>query len=83
MQILIEFIIDTIVVISCTSHELLEKERTFPCTSAISEAMRQNCTRRLRTNYNDYGVIFMCYKCNEPFHFITIPGDGCKIPGPL
>ena len=29
--------------IVCTSQLLLDKERTFPCTNAISEAMRQNC----------------------------------------
>ena len=38
-------------VIGCTSHELLDKERTFPCTRAVSEAMRRNCTRHLRTDY--------------------------------
>ena len=30
---------------------MLEKESTFACTLVISEAMRQNCTRRLRSDY--------------------------------
>ena len=52
MQILIEFVINNdCSVVGCTSHGLLDKERTFPCTRAVSEGMRQNCTRRLRTDY--------------------------------
>ena len=43
MQILIEFVVNTIVLL-LTSRELLDKERTFQCTHAISEAMRQNYT---------------------------------------
>ena len=38
-------------VIGCTCHELLDKECTFPCTRAVSKAMKQNCTWRLRTDY--------------------------------
>ena len=34
---------------------LLDKERTFPCTCAIIEAMRQNCTRHLRKDYSPEG----------------------------
>ena len=38
-------------VIGCTSHELLDREGTFPCTRVIREAMRQNCTWPLKTGY--------------------------------
>ena len=38
-------------VIGCKSHLLLDKGRSLPCTHVISEAMRQNCTLRLRTDY--------------------------------
>ena len=33
------------------SHELLDKERTFPCARAVSEAKRRNCTKRLGTDF--------------------------------
>ena len=53
MQILIELvIIYDCSVIGCTRHELLDKERTFPCACAVSEAMRRNWTRRLRTDFS-------------------------------
>ena len=40
-------------------NELLDKERTFPRIRAISEAMRQTCTRRLRTDYKVVGILIM------------------------
>ena len=49
-------------VIGCTCCELLDKEPTFACTCAISEAMRQNCTWHLRTDYNFAQVIDMKMK---------------------
>ena len=53
MQILIELVIlFDCSVIGCTSHELLDKERTFPCARAVAEAMRWNWTRRLRTDFS-------------------------------
>ena len=45
--------------IGCMSNELLDKERTFPYTRAISEAMRQHCTRRLRTDYTFFSEIIL------------------------
>ena len=65
-------------VIGCTSHELLDKERTLPRTRTISEAMRQNCTWRLRTDFkkwsekmeNFFNVLYeraFQDESNEPF----------------
>ena len=33
-------------------HKLLDKEHTFPCARAVSEAMRRNWTRSLRTDFS-------------------------------
>ena len=46
------------------SHELSNKERTFPCTLAVSETMRQNYARRSRTDFIHDGVwMAKWYEC--------------------
>ena len=40
-------------------QELLDEGHIFPCTRAISEAMRQNCTQCLRTDYNKFNLHFI------------------------
>ena len=40
-------------------NEFLDKERTFLRTRAISEAMRQICTRRLRTDHKVFDILIM------------------------
>ena len=51
MHILAESVIITTVL---QLVELLDKKRTFACTRAITEAIRQNCTRLLRTELTAY-----------------------------
>ena len=64
-------------VIGRASHELLYEERTFPCTRTISEAMRQKCTRRLRTDYKLYvctcacvSVLIVVHVCGSRIKFL-------------
>ena len=51
MQIIIQFVIKTIVCNWLKEQQLSDTGRTFPCTRANSQAMRQNCTQRLRTDH--------------------------------